>query len=66
MQGRVSDRSQQAIVLGLESGDSYMKQSGEIQANTVNRVTAGSVELETVSLMVDAQGKGPSPKGTGS
>ena len=46
-----------AIVRGLESGDSNMKQSGEIQAITVNGVAGGSVELETVSLMPDANGK---------
>jgi len=46
-----------AVVQGLESGDSNMKQSGEIQAITVNGVAGGSVELETVSLMPDANGK---------
>ena len=46
-----------AIVQGLESGDSNMKQSGEIQAITVNGVAGGSVELETMSLMPDADGK---------
>ena len=46
-----------AIVKNLESGDSKMKQSAEIQAITVNGVAAGSVELETVSQMPDAEGK---------
>jgi Zn-dependent protease with chaperone function len=46
-----------AIAQNLESGDSNMKQSGEIQAITVNGVAAGSVELETVSPMRDAEGR---------
>ena len=46
-----------AIVKNLESGDSNMKQSGEIQAIMVNGVAGGSVELETVSQMPDAEGK---------
>ena len=46
-----------AIVKNLESGDSKMKQSGEIQSITVNGAAAGSVELETVSMMPDAAGK---------
>jgi hypothetical protein len=46
-----------AIAQSLESGDSNMKQSGEIQTITVDGVAAGSVELQTVSPMRDAQGK---------
>ncbi len=46
-----------AIVTSLESGDSNVKQSGEIQAITVNGVAGESVELETVSMMADAKGK---------
>ena len=46
-----------AISQSLESGDSNMKQSGEIQAITVDGVAAGSVELETVSPMRDAEGR---------
>jgi len=46
-----------AIVKSLESGDSKMKQSGEIQSITVNGVPGGSVELQTVSMMADAEGK---------
>jgi len=46
-----------AIVQSLKSGDSNMKQGGEIQAITVNGVAGGSVELETVSTMADAEGK---------
>ena len=46
-----------AIAQSLESGDSNMKQSGEIQAITVNGVAAGSVELQTVSPMRDADGR---------
>jgi hypothetical protein len=51
-----------AIVRGLESGDSNMKQSGEIQAITVNGVAGGSVELETVSPMPDTNGKAQSER----
>ena len=46
-----------AIVKNLESGDSKMKQNGEIQSISVNGAAAGSVELETVSMMPDAAGK---------
>ena len=46
-----------AIVKNLESGDSKMKQAGEIQLITVNGVSGGSVELATVSMMPDAEGK---------
>ena len=46
-----------AIAQSLERGDSNMKQSGEIQTITVDGVAAGSVELQTVSPMRDAQGK---------
>jgi hypothetical protein len=49
-----------AIAQSLESGDSNMKQSGEIQAITVDGVAAGSVELETVSPMRDPEGKAQS------
>jgi hypothetical protein len=46
-----------ATVKSLESSDSKMKQIGEIQTITVNGTSAGSVELETVSMMADAEGK---------
>ncbi|MBZ5698373.1 MAG: M48 family metalloprotease [Acidobacteriia bacterium] len=46
-----------AIVRSLESSDSRMKQSGEIQAITVNGVAGGSVELQTVSPLADEEGK---------
>ena len=46
-----------AIVQNLESGDSNMKQTGEIQSITVNGVAGGSVELATVSQIPDADGK---------
>jgi hypothetical protein len=45
------------IAQSLESGDSNMKQSGEIQAITVNGAAAGSVELQTVSPSRDAEGR---------
>jgi hypothetical protein len=51
-----------AIMKNLESGDSKMKQSGEIQTITVNGVAAGSVELETMSMMPDAEGKAQSER----
>lgn len=51
-----------AIVQGLKSGDSDIKQGGEIESITVNSVTGGSVELETVSPMADAQGKAQSER----
>jgi hypothetical protein len=34
-----------------------MKQSGEIQSITVNNLTGAKVDLETVSPMLDADGK---------
>lgn len=46
-----------AIVKSLESGDSNMKQTGEIQSITVNGMPGGSVELQTVSPLADAEGK---------
>jgi hypothetical protein len=46
-----------AIAQSLESSDSNMKQTGEIQTITVNGVSSGSVEMETVSPMRDAEGK---------
>jgi hypothetical protein len=46
-----------AIAQSLESGDGNMKQSGDIQTITVDGVAAGSVELQTVAPMRDAQGK---------
>ncbi|MBZ5661609.1 MAG: M48 family metalloprotease [Acidobacteriia bacterium] len=61
MQGPGTNMSVQqitaAIVKNLESGDSKMKQSGEIQSISVNGAAAGSVELETLSMMPDAAGK---------
>jgi hypothetical protein len=45
------------IVESLESGDSNMKRSGEVQAVNVGGVTGGSVELETISPMLDTTGK---------
>ena len=46
-----------AIAQSLARSDSNMKQTGEIQTITVNGVSSGSVELETVSPMRDAEGK---------
>jgi Zn-dependent protease with chaperone function len=46
-----------AIVQSLQSGDSNMKQAGEIQPLTVGGISGSSVELETVSPMADAAGK---------
>jgi hypothetical protein len=46
-----------AIAKTLESGDSNMKQVGDVQAITVDGAAGGSVDLETVSPMRDAQGK---------
>jgi hypothetical protein len=51
-----------AIAQSLESGDSNMKQSGEIQGITVNGMAAGSVELQTVSPMRDAEGRAQSER----
>jgi len=46
-----------AIVKSLESSDNKMKQSGEIQTIRVQSEPAGSVELETMSAMTDAEGR---------
>ena len=46
-----------AIVKNLESGDSKMKQTSDIQTITVAGTAGGSVELQTVSMMADAAGK---------
>jgi len=46
-----------AIMQGLQSSDSNMKQSGQIQTITVNGVAAGSVELQTLSPLADVDGK---------
>jgi len=45
-----------AIVQSLESGDSSMKQSGEIQRVIVAGISAGSVELESASPMAAPDG----------
>jgi predicted Zn-dependent protease len=45
-----------AIVKSLEGGDSNMKQSGEVRTVRVDGFAGGSVELETISPMVDAAG----------
>lgn len=47
----------EAIVQGLEKGDSNTKQTSDFQAITVSGVAGGSVELATVSPMLDAEGK---------
>jgi beta-barrel assembly-enhancing protease len=47
----------EAIVRNLQSADSNMKQSSEIQAITVSGVPGKSVEMETVSPMADEDGK---------
>jgi Zn-dependent protease with chaperone function len=62
-----------AIIQSLESGDSNMKQSGEIQPIVVGGISGSSVELETISPMADAAGKAQPerdwlvtvPRGTG-
>ncbi len=47
-----------AIVKRLESGDSNLKQSSELKAiNVSGGVAGGSVELETISPVMDAAGK---------
>jgi beta-barrel assembly-enhancing protease len=46
-----------AIVKNLRSGDANMKQSGGIQTISVDGAAAGSVELETLSMMPDAAGR---------
>jgi beta-barrel assembly-enhancing protease len=46
-----------AIVQSLQSGDTNMKQVGDIQPITVSGVSGGSVELETNSPMPDVNGK---------
>jgi hypothetical protein len=51
----------EAIVQGLEKGDSNTKQSSDIQGITVSGVAGGSAELATVSPMLDAEGK-PQPE----
>ena len=45
------------IIQSLQSEDSNVKQVGQIRGVTVNGASAGSVELETVSPMVGADGK---------
>ena len=46
-----------AIIQSLESGDSNMKQSGEIQPIIVAGISGSSVEMQTISPMTDAEGK---------
>lgn len=46
-----------AIAQGLQSADSNMKQNGDIQTITVDNTAGGSVQLETMSPMADADGK---------
>jgi len=46
-----------AVVQSLQSGDSNMKQVGQIERLPVDGISAGSVELETISPMVGADGK---------
>jgi Zn-dependent protease with chaperone function len=46
-----------AIVQSLQSGDSNMRQAGQIQGAAVGGVSAGSVELETISPMAGPDGK---------
>lgn len=46
-----------AIVKSLQSSDPNMKQASQIQGITVGGASAGSVELQTVSPMVGADGK---------
>ena len=45
-----------AIVQNLQSSDGKMKQVGDIEPITVGGMSAGSVELETISPMPDARG----------
>jgi Zn-dependent protease with chaperone function len=47
----------EAIIQSLESGDSNIKQSGEIQPIIVGGISGSSVELQTISPMADAAGK---------
>jgi len=46
-----------SIARSLEVEDSFMKQSGDIQPITVNGTAGGSVELETVSPVLGADGR---------
>jgi hypothetical protein len=46
-----------AIVQNLESSDTNMKQVGDIRPFTINRISASSVELETISPMADEEDK---------
>jgi len=46
-----------AIVQSLQSGDSNMKQVGDIQPITAGGISGGSVELETLSPMAGADGQ---------
>lgn len=52
-----SDQLTAAIVQSLKSGDSQMKQVGEIEPVTVSGISAGSVELETISPMAGPSGR---------
>ena len=47
------DQLTAAIVQSLRSSDSNMKQVGDIQPITVDGISGGSVELETISPMAD-------------
>lgn len=50
-----------AIIQGLQSGDSNMKQKGDIQPLTVAGISGSSVDLATISPMATADGK-PQPE----
>ena len=52
-----ADQLTAAIVQSLKSGDSKMKQVGDIESATVGGISGGSVELETVSPMLGPKGK---------
>ena len=51
------DQLTAAIVQSLRSSDSNMKQVGDIQPITVDGISGGSVELETISPMATADGR---------
>jgi predicted Zn-dependent protease len=52
-----ADRLAAAIIQGLRSGDSKMRQLGDIEAITVNGTSAATVELETISPMTRGNGR---------
>jgi Zn-dependent protease with chaperone function len=52
-----TDQLTESIVQTLRSSDANMKQIGDVQPITIGGVSGGSVELETISPMANADGK---------